>query len=922
MVKHLFLLATLLAVMAPPVSAAQSPVVIGLIENGAVVPVNRGADGRDAAALVRALLAGPAPAEAARGLSSAFPPGTTLVSADSRDGQLTLQLALPQEFFAAFDAWTSELQEEQVWYTLTPLDVRGVMLTAAGPDGVVRPLAEYLPDVARPVKDAGDVSSDTPGHTPIVGGPTPPAPDRPVGPLSGKTVYISAGHGWLWGSTYQGTRWYTQRPPYQDLIEDHNNAEAVNWYLINYLYDAGADVWTVRERDFNTQELIVDNDAGAPGYTETGARTTSGMPGYNNGSYRYATAGGSTTATATWTPAMTTAGYYGVYAWYKKGSNRINDARYQVYHSGGMTEVTFNEELHGSTWRYLGTFYFTPGAGQHVTLINQTATQPGDVVVADAMRFGGGMGSLDPGGGTSGQPRWEEGSLLWAAYQGYPVDYSDDSLDVTVRPLYSEWEREASDDPVYLAWHTNGGGVRGTESYIYNGVPTTGSLELQASIHGELINDLRAAWDPAWTDRGQRTANFGELRELSTMPGTLVELAFHDNVDDAAALKEPEFERIAARAMAEGIVKYYAARDGAPVRLAPEPPTHLTVRNVSYQSLRIAWRAPASGGAGGDPAQSYRVYVSPDGFGWNAGIPVAGTVYTLTGQTVGQIRYVRVAAVNQGGESLPTPVIAARVANQGGVPFLMVNDFDLLYGGMLIPEDTPQPISPTYNLRMALDRMNRYNYVVQHANAFPSGYVFDGVQRDAVVDGDVSLLDYRVVDWLSGVDWRYRNQGGIDAGVQSRLGAFLGAGRGLLVSGSEIGWDLVNNNLGAAFYRNTLHADFVADDANTYAVTAVPGSVFDGLGTLGLDDGTHGVYNVRWPDQITPYAGSQAALSYQGGTGGTAAVQYAGTSRLIMLAFPLEGLYGNGQRAAVLARALPWLLNAGNHLYLPWIVRH
>ena len=53
-------------------------------------------------------------------------------------------------------------------------------------------------------------------------------------------------------------------------------------------------------------------------------------------------------------------------------------------------------------------------------------------------------------------------------------------------------------------------------------------------------------------DDGTQQANFGEVRELSTMPGCLIELAFHDNEDDAEALADPRFRRVAARAIAHG----------------------------------------------------------------------------------------------------------------------------------------------------------------------------------------------------------------------------------------------------------------------------------------------------------------------------------------------------------------------------------
>ncbi len=86
-----------------------------------------------------------------------------------------------------------------------------------------------------------------PGETQAAGQSPIEVTGRPQGGLSGKTVYVSAGHGWQWN----GYAWRTQRPPYPDastgysgpIIEDHNNAEVVNQYLLRYLWNAGADMY-------------------------------------------------------------------------------------------------------------------------------------------------------------------------------------------------------------------------------------------------------------------------------------------------------------------------------------------------------------------------------------------------------------------------------------------------------------------------------------------------------------------------------------------------------------------------------------------------------------------------------------------------------------------------------------------------------
>ena len=887
---------------------------IAFLDGGWVAPVTRTltlpkAPADAAASLLTALLEGPTDGEKSAGLTSAFPAGTQLAEALSVDDTLTARFEFPDGFAAGLDARTAEWLSEQVWYTVMELNYNHVTLEARGADGAWRALSDYLPKWTPPKKPAAG-NEDTGGRPGSEGVVAVPSPDRPTGPLTGKTIYVSAGHGWLWSDSNQ--RWYTQRPPYQQIIEDHQNAEVVNWYIVNYLANAGADVWTVRERDFNPQEIIVDNDQGAPTYTETGAWTTSSLSGYNGGSYRYVLGAGSTTATATWTPGFNVPGVYAVYAWFKPGSNRVTNAHYQVHHAGGVEDIVVSQEVHGSTWRYLGSFYFKPGLGQGVTLLNDSP-QTSDVVIADAIRFGGGFGP-------SGYQRYEEASLYFSEFMGFDTSGEND---VVVRPHYAEWERVQSDDPVYISWHTNGydGSVRGTESYIHDTEPTPGSSDLQYWVHTTLIDGIRQLWEPGWVDRGRKSRDLGEVRELSTMPGVLIELAFHDNADDAAALKEPVFEQISARAIAQGVVKYYAARDGRPVELAPETPEHLRVRNSGYNQVRVSWDAPPYGGALGDPATSYRVYRSADGLSWDSGTEVGGSPYVMAGVGNGETVFVRVTAVNAGGESFPTEVLGARQGNPAPSLLLIVWDFNLLVAGQSIVECTPQSWVPDCtNVRMRLDQMNNFSYVAQHAAAIPGGYAFDSTTRGALLDNHISLTTYTAVDWLSGVDYRYRGEGGIDAAVQAKLIEYLNGGGALLLSGSEVAWDLVSRGLGPDFYHNWLRAEFVADDAGTYQVTAAPEGALVGLGPFNLDDGGHGTYNVRWPDRIAANAGATPALKYEGGTGGVAAIQYAGSYRLMVMGFPLEAVYPDADRQALTSRALTWLLDTRPRLWLPLIL--
>ena len=772
--------------------------------------------------LLNSLLSGPTADERQQGLWSVIPSGTTLVSVDVRPGlNILVRLNAPLDALRELNPTTLESIVLQIGGTLEPLRWRELHIQVWDPiEQEFTPLAEYLPDTPILRKETETTAAE--GLRPLVwayeGQPPASGQGQPTGSLTGKTVYVSAGHGWTWSSLYH--EWRTQRPPYPSspydeipIIEDHNNAEAVNQYLLKYLWNAGALVWPVRERDMNGNKVVVDNESpgASAGYSETGAWEDGvAGAGYAGADYRYTSAvTDSATATAVWTAALPASGQYAVYVWYRPGEYRAPDADYTVHHAGGETTVAVDQRRHGDTWHYIGTYGFRDNEEARVTLSNQS-TATSSVIVADAVRLGGGAFDDLTSIQTSAtrpphKPWWEVAAYYQTQRMGLdPGDWPYFN-DVVARPMYARWEHaDTGDDAVYVSWHTNGyngyqWNYRGTLSIIHNGEGnpiSPGSEALRDAIHTELVHDIQVGWDPTWPEY-KRSMNLGELRELwdadpdNAIPGALIEVAYHDHPDDARTLKEPSFNQLAARAIYQGIVRYFEQRDDIDLPLLPEPPTHLAVRNVGGGRVRISWRPSLTdtqelvGGA----AAGYRVYTSTDGIGWSNGIPVATTGYTLAGLSVNQCIFVRVSAVNDGGESFPTAVLGARVGSESRI--LVVNGFDRLNRTMIVSETD---FVEGENARMFLDQMNGYDYIIQHGEAI--SYPFDSASNEAVSDSLVSLSDYTLVDWVLGEESAPDET--LNAKERAHLAAFLDNGGALFLSGAEVGW----------------HLDYVGDDAD------------------------------------------------------------------------------------------------------------
>ncbi len=773
------------------------------------------------------------------------------------------------------------------------------------------------------------------------GAPPHTGQGQPNGGLSGKTVWLSPGHGFLYYTSV--SNYTTQRGNTNDMVEDFGTIEIVGYYLLKYLWNAGANVFMVRERDFNPNEVIVDNDDGAPSYTETGGWSTSGSAGYNGGTYRYTNSTtGTETAAAIYTPTINEEGWYWVSVYYREGTNRSVDTRYIVNHAGGSTEVSVNQEVHGQTWYYLGQFYFDQGATGNVILSNSTSDGSGtQAIIADAVRFGGGMGTeedCDVGGvGTSGHHRFEEGAQLYAPYMGYP----NCDGDVSIRPKYAEWElskgaAEEQNDPatntwnsVYVSWHTNACcGGQGTSSFIYepgtsgtsdSGSPTNcdGSAGGDASgylrnyIHDQVIDDIHGDWDASWNDRGHKCAYFGEVGNLTTMPGALFEMGFHDNPSDAEAITTPYFRELEARAVYKGLVQFFNHYDSnVSLTILPETPTHLAAKNSATGEITLTWNAPPTGGVLGDAATSYNIYMGTHGRAFGDAIPVTGTSYTISGLDPSTTYYFRISASNDGGESFPSSVVAARTPASGSsVPILIVDGFDRMQRSQMIYQYETGALGSLY--RGFLERMNSYTYMVEHAKSFEScGAPFDGAVNEAVINGSVNLLDYDMIDWFFGEE--STSDRTFDATEELLVTAFLDGGGDLIVSGAEIGWDIgrsTSPNASTAFYNNYLKATYNGDDANSYNFIGGAGSLFDGI-VGGFDDGSnHMMYDAQYPDRLGATGGSSVVLSYSGGTGDGAAVAYNDPNGfgVVNFGFPLETVTDEGTRNSLICNAMNYL---------------
>lgn len=515
---------------------------------------------------------------------------------------------------------------------------------------------------------------------------------QPKGALSDKVIFTMAGHGW----TYDSDRmfYYTQRGLSHGMVEDIGNADQMHIFA-HLLFNSGATVVPLKPIDHQPNERIIDNSMPqATFYGNWRAGSSDRYFGPEDASIKYAVAPASLeeTALARYRPWIPETGYYPVYVWARDGADRSNQL-YRVWHSGGTTEVRVDWRKIGKAWIWLGTYHFEEGDGGFVDITNQVIdpyeAYGDNVVVADAVRFGNGKGDVPRPGGISGFDREDEGDNYWlkrslgtnADRRLYDAGRDGNSTISSPPKAAAHINRESHGsflDRLLISFHSNAstGKARGTVSLFNASAHQRPSYqESLAEITGAELNaQMRHEREPAgekWTDRQRNTysgINFGELRRdyiQNEMVATIVETAFHDNPEDVTFLVDPRSRINMAQATLRGMLAWESDIKGANSAdaMPPARPTGIAA-TINDGRINVKWLLGEVGRFAGGPPVEVRVYRSSNGYGFDGGTAFPSTEATARVDllTTSGVTFLRVTAINNAGESLPSQTIAVRPA--------------------------------------------------------------------------------------------------------------------------------------------------------------------------------------------------------------------------------------------------------------------
>ena len=165
------------------------------------------------------------------------------------------------------------------------------------------------------------------------------------------------------------------------------------------------------------------------------------------------------------------------------------------------------------------------------------------------------------------------------------------------------------------------------------------------------------------------------------------------------------------------------------------------------------------------------------------------------------------------------------------------------------------------------------------------------------------LNKYETIIWFTGDEF----DSTLTSQEQDLLGHYLDEGGHLIISGQNIGYDLVENGSedDSLFYTNYLHANYVSDSIEEMFLRGVEGDPISGEFALFTLD----VSQIS-PSVIVPLEGAHPFIIYYT-SGDAAAIRYDGDYKLVYFAFGLEGLQatsGNNDevRGTLLDNIIRW----------------
>lgn len=519
-----------------------------------------------------------------------------------------------------------------------------------------------------------------------------------------------------------------------------------------------------------------------------------------------------------------------------------------------------------------------------------------------------------------------------------------------------------------LAFHTDAGftpndSIIGTlaiysttrdEAFYPNGQSKWASRDLVDIVQTQVVEDIQKLYEPKWTRRGMWNKQYSEAYRPK-VPTMLSELLSHHNFADMYQSMDPKFKFDVSRAYYKGILKFLSFQEGKDFVVQPLPVDHFQIKETS-EGIVLSWRAVEDPLEATATPESYKVYTRIEDGGFDNGILVSNAEYQISNCRPGTIYSFKVAAVNQGGESFPSEILAYCKSSDGKKPILIVNGFDRVcapqgfdngeLAGFLSCED--EGVSYKRNIAHVGDQYdferkspwldddasghgscyadqeekiipgNSFDYPFIHGKSIrDNGFGFVSMSDESFEQMNWEADDYSVLDILFGEEKTTKRIYGFEkkdfsiftASMREAIRKYLkGKNPKLILSGAYLGTDLdaCGDTLAKAFAKEELHYQFRTNHASKLGGIYHPNEVRDKF--VGEYEFTNGyspeIYKVEAPDAIEPIGEDAKVLLRYSGNNKSAGVLYNGDYQSVILGFPFETLKNKKYRNELMKQML------------------
>ncbi|MEO8231553.1 MAG: xanthan lyase [Ignavibacteriota bacterium] len=523
-----------------------------------------------------------------------------------------------------------------------------------------------------------------------------------------------------------------------------------------------------------------------------------------------------------------------------------------------------------------------------------------------------------------------------------------------------------------LAFHTDAGITRNDTAIgtlmIYSvpsvdsqiifpdGVSRLANRDLSDIVMTQVVNDIRLKYDSAWTRRQLMNANYSEAARPN-FPAILLELLSHQNYYETKFALDPRFRFDVSRSIYKGMLGFLSAQYGFDYVVQPLPPTNFSVQLKPNGEAELNWNPQIDSTEPTAVAEKYILYTRQNDGGFGNGKLVETNKIILNGLKQGVIYSYKVTAVNNGGESFPSEILSICWIKNSSEPVLVVNGFDRIsapatfdsptFSGFTNFEDEGVP--DKYELGFTGNQFNfnpdskwetddnpghgashsdyeskiiagnTFDYSYVHGKAIKeNGFSFCSVSDESVINGDVDLAKYKLVDFIFGEEKKtslpkYKDKIDFEVfpiALRDKITNYLNGGGKIFVSGAYLGSDLYSDSdsSGIRFANNILKFKLKTDHAvKTGKIFSTNNSFYPIKNIFDFNTSfTDSIYKVEAPDELGEINGSEVLLRYKENNF-SAAIGYKDKYGVVSFGFPFETILGETQRNEMMKSVMMYL---------------